>query len=576
MITINKSGERLCEPQKLRPRELPDYVCLPNGTKEYLSREQKKDILFGGECPKLCSFKSTYTDPSGTLKSCPDISQISDVTVARNTCNADSNCHFINNSALDRMGPNYCNVKQQDGCITLTEADLALTDKQLTDSEYVCDRLNVGCVFERGNKDGITGPKYKDGPRCLRGCEGTKYWNNPDYIWGGGGTKQDPFSGSYYNSDLKLGPKYLEAAPSDRRPNGWGGPMGSPYFGHGKLPRDLGITYTESRGNNVPPCNLKAGDISVFTSQATGETLAGPGCRLTPPNPRFGLQDWSYTCQCPYLAEGGEFRSDAWRPCNQWELEQDKFSGRNVCKGCWIQNDPKKALYGHCVLGEETPDTESQLLGCIPDPANPDKCRVKRIIEPVECPEFCSKNPSDVTAWSPETQCAESLSKKEWEPNPDFKKIIDLEQRIDGKQAPPYRHGPNYTFKQPKNTDYLCENCSQTPIRTIGTGTDYPNRSYCLIGGSESGSAMDSMNFGKQIARTLTCPPTCKQCATGFFGEPMRPIYKLDQASDPSSAFSKGPIFVPWVGTQAVKELQAESKNFESRVKDFFTNLFKL
>lgn len=566
MITVNKKGDPLCEPQNVRPNEIPDYVCLPNGQRNYLSREQKKDIIFGGECPTICEPKTTYINSTGVSQNCPDVSQISDVTVARNACNVDANCHFIPNSVLNRMGPNQCNVRQQEGCITLTELDLKNSDKLLTDSEYVCDRLNVGCVFNRGLGDGTTG--RKGNPTCLRGCQGTKYWNNPDYIWGGGGTKQDPFQGSYYNSDLRLGAKYLEAAPSDRKPNGWGGPMGKPYYGHGKLPRDLGITYTESKGNHVPPCNIKAGDSSVFSSQLTGENLAGPGCKLTPPNPRFGVTEWSYTCNCPYLGEGGEFRSDAWRPCAEWELEQDVFSKRNVCEGCWIQDDPEKALYGHCVLGEETPDTESKILGCIPDPNNPDKCRVKRVIEPTECPDFCSKNVSDVTAWRPETQCQDALTKRVWQPNPAYKKVIDLEDRDAGRQATPYKPGPNFSTGKkefPKNTDYLCRNCSQTPTRTIGTGTDYPNRSYCLVGGSEAGAALGSANYGKHMARTLSCPPTCKQCASGFFGEPMKPIYKLDQASNPSSAFSKGVIFTPWVGTQAVKDLQVEAKKFESR-----------
>lgn len=564
MITLNKSGKKLCEPQTLRPGEVPEYICLPNGTKEYLSREQKKDIIYGGECPRICPPVTSYNGGQ-----CPDISQISDVTVARNTCITDQNCHFIGNAVIDRYAPNQCLARYQEGCITLTEDDLKNTDKILTDSVHVCDRLGVGCIFNRGNGDG----KYsrKGAPTCLRGCQGTKYWNNPDYIWGGGGTKSDPFSGSYYNSDLKLGPKYLEASPNDKHPNGWSGPKGYPYFGNGKLPRELGITYTESKGDHIPPCNLKPGNSSMFSTALTGEHLAGPGCKLTPPHPQFGITEWSYTCNCPYLGDGGEFKSDAWKPCAQWELDQDVFSKRNVCEGCRIQSEKGKSLYGHCVLGEETQDTESKILGCIPDPNDPQKCRVKRIVEPTECPEFCSKDVTDLSAWSQETQCSDSLINKYWIPNPDYKRIISLEKREEGKQANPYIPGPNFERrKAPKDTDYLCQNCSQTSIQSIGSGSDYPNRSYCLVGGSESAGSLKGDNFGKYLAKTLTCPATCEQCSTGFFGEPMKSIYKLDEASNPSSAFNKGPIYIPWVGTQAVQELKMEAQTFDKKVQDTF------
>ena len=99
----------------------------------------------------------------------------------------------------------------------------------------------------------------------------------------------DPFTGSWYNNDLEVGPKYLEEAPSAKKPNGWGGPSGSPWFGSGKLPKSLGIPYTESRGKYSPPCNLSGGDVGAFTSTTSGEVLAGPGCKLTSPQPRFGM-----------------------------------------------------------------------------------------------------------------------------------------------------------------------------------------------------------------------------------------------------------------------------------------------
>ena len=43
----------------------------------------------------------------------------------------------------------------------------------------------------------------------------------------------------------------------------------------------------------------------------------------------------------------------------------------------------------------------------------------------------------------------------------------------------------------------------------------------------------------------------------------MKPVYKLDEAPNPSSAFNKGILFVPWVGTQAEKELQTQAKTFK-------------
>ena len=552
MITIKKDK---CIPQKLKMGEVPDYICFPNGNKHYLSREEKKDYQYGGSCPKFCPIK----DNRGN---CPNVDFVSDKTVAKNSCEVNPDCHFIGNAVIDRNGPNYCIPRQQPNCIMLTEADLAKSDKFLTDSPDFCDRLGKGCVFNRGTGDGTTG--RQGNPTCLRGCLGTKYWKNPEYMWGGGGSQEDPYQGAWYNSDLELGPKYLEASPSPNKPKGWSGPKGAPWFGNGLLPKSLGVAYTESKGKYSPPCNLEEGDIGVFSSSATGESLAGPGCRLTPPQPRFGIQDWSYTCKCPYLGGGGEFKSDAWTPCEDWELDQENIQKRDVCEGCYIQSDKKKSLYGHCVLGDETPDTESKILGCISDPRYPEKCRVKRTVEPTECPAFCSENPLDPLKWRNSTQCSSSLAKGCWKVNPKFKKVISKESRDEGEQASPYKPGPAFGECKKKDTDYLCRNCSQTSIKTIGSGSLYPNRSYCVVGGSESAGALSETGYGDYLARKLSCPATCSQCLTGFFGEPMKPIYKLDQANNPSSAFSKGILYVPWVGTQASKELQTGTIKFDS------------
>ena len=108
MITINQSGKKLCEPPKLDKFELPEYICLPNGKKQYLSKEQKKDLIYGGELPRICEPTNTY-NINGVQGVCPDMTGISDVNIARRTCQTDPNCHFIGNSVLDRMGPNYCN-----------------------------------------------------------------------------------------------------------------------------------------------------------------------------------------------------------------------------------------------------------------------------------------------------------------------------------------------------------------------------------------------------------------------------------------------------------------------------------
>jgi len=555
--------QKKCVPEKVLPGEAPNYICKPNGEKYYLSREERKDYLYGGPCPKICPIKNNRGN-------CPNVDFGLSQQKAKQTCEANPNCTFIANALVDRSGPNYCIPKKQEGCITLTEKDLQRSDKFLTDSPNFCDRLNKGCVFNRGKGD----PRFTrtGDPKCLRGCLGTKYWKNPKYIWGGGGTNQDPFTGSYDFNDLRLGPKYLEAAPSAKKPGGWGGPEGPPFYGHGKLPRSLGIAYTESQGQYSPPCNLSEGNIGAFTTQLTGENLAGPGCRLTPPQPQFGLLDWSFTCNCPYLKSGGEFRSDAWRPCEDYQIDQMKLQKRDVCRACYIQNNPKKSLYGHCVFGQERPDTESKILGCIPDPNMPDKCRVRRVIEPTECPAFCSDNPLKPTEWKNSTQCSRQLANQCFTVNPDYYDVISLKQKRQSYQAPPFKPGPNLNnpeFKEKcsvKNTSDLCQNCNQSPMQTIGTATKYPNRSYCTIGGSQTYSQLnDNTAYSDDIARKLICPPTCRQCATGYFGEPLKPVYNLVEATDNVSAFDKGPFFIPWVGTQATKNLQLEKTRFDQK-----------
>ena len=122
-------------------------------------------------------------------------------------------------------------------------------------------------------------------------------------------------------------------------------------------------------------------------------------------------------------------------------------------------------------------------------------------------------------------------------------------------QAPPYIKDEKFDKCEIKDTDYLCRNCAQTSIKSKGSGTLYPNRSYCVVGGNESAGALSDTGYGNYLARKMSCPPTCKQCLSGFFGEPMQPVYKLDQASNPSSAFNNGIIYVPWVGSQATDKL---------------------
>lgn len=542
MITIRKDK---CIPEKRKIGESPNYICLRNGNKHYLSREEKRDYIYGGQCPVFCPIKNVKS-------SCPDVSSVLDTTIARQQCETDSNCNFIGNQVFDRTGPNYCVPKSQPGCVTLTEADLVKSDKILTDGHEYCDRLNKGCIFNRGNGDGVYSRKGE--AKCIRGCLGSKYWRNPKYMWGGGETTQDPFTGSWFNSDLEVGPKYLEAAPSKLKPSGWGGPKGAPWFGSGLLPKSLGIPYTDSKGEYSPPCNINEGDVGVFTSELSGQDLAGPGCKLTPPQPRFGQIDWEYTCGCPYLGGSGEFKSDAWEPCSDWELDQEKISTRDVCEGCRINGNKNSKLYGHCVLGTETMDTESELLGCVPDKSNPMKCRINRMISPTECPVYCSNDITDPYGWRKNTQCSKQLSGKFWKPNPKFKKIIS-ELKVDqGKQPPRYIKVSDKDFPR-VNMDNLCRNCSQTSMQSGGSGTKFPTYSRCVVGGNETAGAFQDTGYGNYLARKMSCPATCRQCMTGFFGEPLDAQYDLNEASNTSSVFNKGIIFTPANIKQSIKGL---------------------
>ena len=533
MLTIKKD-KCIPEKRKLGENISPNYICLKNGNKHFLSKEEKKDYMYGGKCPVFCPIKNVKS-------SCPNVSSVLDTTVARQQCEADTNCNFIGNQIFDRMGPNYCVPKSQPGCVTLTESDLVKSDKVLTDGHEYCDRLNKGCIFNRGSGDGLY--ERKGEVKCIRGCLGSKYWKNPKFMWGGGDTTQDPFDGSWFNSDLKVGPKYLEAAPSKAKPNGWGGPKGSPWFGNGMLPKSLGVPYTESKGDYSPPCNLNEGDVGVFTSEGSGQNLAGPGCKLTPPMPRFGMIDWSYTCGCPYLGGSGEFKPDAWEPCSDWELDQENISKRDVCEGCVISDDKNSKMFGNCVLGKKTKDTESELLGCVPDKSDPMKCRINRDIEPTECPEFCSNDVSNPYGWRKNTQCSEQLSKKFWKPNPEYKNIINLSTADLHKQAPMYiKNKGNYVSK---NTDDLCRNCTQTSMQSGGSGTRFPTYSRCVVGGNETAGAFKDTGFGNYLARKMSCPATCRNCMKGFFGEPLEAQYDLKEATNPSSVFNKGIIFTP-------------------------------
>lgn len=534
-----------CTPQSLRFGEIPDYICLPDGTKHYLSREEKKDYEYGGKCPAICPIKG-----DSARRGCPNVDWVVDPVMAKNTCEANTSCQFIGNQVIDRNGPNFCVPRSQPGCLTLTEQDLLLSDKALTDSPQVCGRLERGCIFHRGTDDPETG--RNGDPTCLRGCLGSKYWGNPKYLWGGGGGLKSDFSGSFLSPDLGLGPVYLEAAGSKKNPEGWGGPR--KWGGSGLLPLALGVPYTDSRGKFSPPCNLSEGDVGAFTQSATGEDLAGPGCRLTPPMPQFGQPEWSYTCNC---VGGNPLRIDAWAPCAVGNSE-----GRDVCKGCHIEKDKANSLYGRCVLGEATPDTESKILGCVPTPTDPDKCRVKRIVSNVECPHFCSSNVKDPKGWLPSTQCYRELAKGCWKVNPQASEVISKQERDNDKVPTQYLPGPVGPLEcKTDDTDFLCNNCAQTSVKTIGVGTRYPNRSYCVVGGNSQSLTIDS-DFTQELARQISCPPTCGGCHSGFFGEPMKPEYRLSEAIDASSAFNRGPIFTPWVGYQAVKELDAQKAKF--------------
>jgi len=164
----------------LRFGEIPDYICLPTGTKHYLSREEKKDYEYGGSCPKICPIRGE--DARG---GCPNVDWVADSVMAKSTCEAGGSCQFIGNQVFDRMGPNYCVPKSQPGCLSLTEQDYLKSDKYLTDSPQACDRLGKGCIFHRGTDDPQIG--RSGNPTCLRGCLGSKYWGNPAYLWGGGG-----------------------------------------------------------------------------------------------------------------------------------------------------------------------------------------------------------------------------------------------------------------------------------------------------------------------------------------------------------------------------------------------------
>jgi hypothetical protein len=536
MLTIRKD-KCIPEKRKIGDPTPPNYICLSNGDKHYISKDEKKDYLYGGECPKFCPVK-------GVVSNCPNVAWTTDNTIARNTCEADTTCTFIANSVLDRSGPNYCIPKVQKGCITLTEADLAKSDKELTDNASYCNRYNKGCIFNRGNGDNLTTRKGE--PTCLRGCLGSKYWKNPKYMWGGGDTTSDPFTGAWYNNDLEVGPKYLEESPSAANPNGWGGPSGTPWFGNGKLPKSLGIPLTESQGKYEPPCNISGGDVGVFTSSTSGELLAGPGCKLTSPQPRFGLQDWSYTCGCPYLGGTGEFKPDAWEPCADWELDQEKISKRDVCTGCHILDDPESKMNGTCVLGNRTKDTESELLGCVSDPSNKSKCRINRIIEPTSCPAFCSNDTNDPYGWRKNTQCSAQLTHGCWKPNPAFRNIITKAASLLNQQSKPYvkLNSDNKSCKT-LNTDYLCRNCAQTSMKSRGSGTKYPVSSSCVVGGNDSDLSLTDTGYSDYLARSLTCPSTCNQCMSGFFGEPLDAQYNIKEASDTSSVFRRGIIYTP-------------------------------
>jgi hypothetical protein len=512
-----------CIPQELQKnqQQIPDYICRDN-KKHYLSIEEKKDYEFGGPLPILCDI----TD----RKFCPDVSLLGKDTGIK-ACNMDPRCQFISHSVIDKDAPNMCYPKKQSGCKSLTEYELLKEDKDLTDT--VCDRLTVGGIFNRGNGDGKT--SRRGPPTCLRGCYGSKYYKNPKYMWGGGGSN---FSGAWDFPDLDLGPRYLEASPSQKNPSGWGGPSVSPWDGNGILPLSLGEPYTKTKGKYSPPCNLPTGDFGSFTGSSSGEDLAGTGCILTPPRPQYNVHEWSYSCNCTY--NSSEIKSDGWRPCTEWEVNEDIKSDRNLCKACKIQENPNQKLYGHCVLGEENIDTESKIIDC--DETDPEKCRINRRVDPIDCPAFCSD--STTKKWRPETQCSQFLDKGCWLPNPDYTKVISESDRKLGKRVAPYIPGSQLCSSV--NTDDLCRNCSQSELQYHGAGSEYPFYSHCVVGGKTESDSIQHGTYGQELSRSTTCSPTCKQCMTGLNGEPVEAIYKLDEATD-DSIFKTDIIYVPWV-----------------------------
>lgn len=525
-----------CIPQEVSFGEAPNYICNPDGSKYYLSKEEKDEYIFGGPLPVICPIKTPYPQ-------CANITDEPDTTLARGKCEINPNCQFISKNVLNKNGPNYCTPRKQEGCITLTERDLLNSDKQLTDRPDVCNRFGVGGIFHRGIDEPKTGRSGE--PTCLRGCRGSKYWGNPEYIWGSGKS----FTGSYISNELELGPIYLEKAPSVTKPFGWGGHV--TQGGSGKLPLSLSLPYTESKGSISPPCNINEGDIKAYVSKATGEMLAGPGCRLTPPRPEYGQREWHYSCTC-----GSEdSRVDGDRPCPPKKLDRD------VCKGCYIEDDKSNPLYGNCVLGTTTPDTESKILGCIEDPLNPDKCRVRRKVHNTSCPSFCTAEPNTSTNWLMETQCKKQVDQGCWKINPEHDKIISL-SNLD--KVPPAFIKTEREC-EPWNKEAvekdLCKNCAQTSVRSGGLGTKYPNISNCIVGGNASSFSLKHLD--KNSAREMVCPPTCSSCHSGFFSEPMKPVYNLMESFRKSSIFHKGPIFIPWVGKQAEDELNVQKTKFD-------------
>jgi hypothetical protein len=468
------------------PDYSPEFV-MKNGKKHYLNKVEKKDFIFGGPLPKLCNIFEH--------KFCPDVRNELDKNEAKNSCLVKPGCQFISKAGLDKNGPHYCYPEKQKGCKSLTEDDLKREDDELTDHPKVCNRYGVGGIFNRGLGDDTSSPKSN--PSCLRGCQGSKFWKNKNFMWGSGGSSKSHFKGSWEFPDLELGPIYLEAAPSKSKPDGWGG--------EGKLPKSLSETYTKYKGNYSPPCNLNE---DVFTD----ELLAGPGCILTAPDSYN--KKWHYTCNCNNSV-------DSWKPCVSSEIEND----RDVCEGCRIQD-------GNCVLGEKTEDTETEILGCESDNSNSNDCRVKRIINPLQCPSFCSKN----SKWLKSTQCHKSLSEEYWLNNPEASKILSKKDIENNKGFPAYIINKNKKEKVDNKfiTDLhedLCKNCRQTP--------EY----HCTVNG---------VSVDKELSRKIICPPTCKNCIKGIHGEPLDSFYDEEK---------KNIIYFPWKGKYAIDALIIENTN---------------